>query len=93
MIKIKVLDDRCLVIRTFQEGLMPDEECFKEFPLEELPYIMPVLKLFTLESLKRIDTLTLQNDALDIFEKNDGDPSGLELDEDCEDLIDPDWRI
>jgi len=86
--KIKVLDDRCLVIRTFKKDLLPDEECFKEFSLEELPYIMPVLKLFTLESLKRIDTLTLQNDALDVFEKNDGDPSGLEIDEDFSD-----WRL
>lgn len=79
MIKIKVLDDRCLVIRNFEEGLPPDEEQFEEFALEELPNIMPVLKLFTSTSLKRIDTLTVHDDVLDILEKNDEeDPFGVE---------------
>lgn len=78
MIKIKVLDDRCLVIRNFEEGLIPDEESFEEFSLEDLPNVMPVLKLFTADSLKRIDTLVVQDNALEIIEKEDDDPFGVE---------------
>ena len=74
MIKIKVLDDRCIIIRNFVEGLLPDEEEFEEFPLEALPDIMPVLKLFTLDSLKRIDTLTINDEVMDIIEKTEDNP-------------------
>ena len=74
MIKIKVLDDRCLVIRNFVDGLPPDEEQFEEFPLEALPDIMPVLKLFTLDSLKRIYTLTINDEMMDIIDKAEDDP-------------------
>lgn len=72
MIKIKVLDDRCLVLpNSMDDYLLPDEEELDEFRREDLTNIMPVLKLFTPDSLKRIDTLTVQDEVLDIIEKQD----------------------
>ena len=80
MIKIKVLDDRCLVIPDFKEGDVPDESEVEEFSLSELTNIVPILKLFDEASLKRIDTITVKDEVMEIIETNDEDPFGANLD-------------
>ena len=83
MIKIKIIDDTCLVIPMLHCGKCPDDEQVVWFPLEEAPDRIPVLKLFDLDTLKRFDTLTLHDDQVDISD----------LDNEDENAFTPNWHM
>ena len=83
MIKIKIIDDTCIIIPLLSCGRCPDEEQVKWFPVSEALDRIPMLQNFTEGTLKRFDTLTLHEDQVDL--------SDLECEDD--NTFTPNWHI
>ncbi len=62
----------------FKKNSIPDETQLEEFPISEISNILPILKLFDEKSLKRIDTIVVNDDVMEIVESNDVDSFGVE---------------